>query len=168
MLSCDYGFFRDPGGALLTFLVVHVQPYGVYVASVVDAKGNSADGVRYLASVFRECGLIHVVFRSDREASLKALLEQAIRQSWRHGTPVEQDHKPGDLGADAAGAAEPEICHNRMYPETVPLFTTAHSLKTIRVMYAYCRISIFKHAALKLCVLSPRFLLGEKHTVFPL
>ena len=37
MLSCDYGFFRDPGGPLITFLAVQVKPYGVSCSVVVDS-----------------------------------------------------------------------------------------------------------------------------------
>ena len=100
MLSCDYGFFRDPGGVLLTFLVVHLQPYGVYFAAVVDAKGRSKEVIDYLASVIQECGLVHFVYRSDREKAIRALLDEAIRLSGRHGTPIEDDTQPGDHGSD--------------------------------------------------------------------
>ena len=86
---------------MLTFLVVHLQPYGVFFATVVDAKGRSNDVIDDLASVIQECGLVHFVYRSDRERALRALLEQAIRLSGRKGTPIDDDHQHGDLGADS-------------------------------------------------------------------
>ena len=53
MLSCDYGFFRDPGEQLFPFIVVHIQPYGVYFAAVIDAKGANADVAKSLATVIQ-------------------------------------------------------------------------------------------------------------------
>ena len=43
MLSLDYGFFRDPNGPLITFLVLTLKPYGIFFAIVVDTKGISHD-----------------------------------------------------------------------------------------------------------------------------
>ena len=42
---------------------------------------------------------------------MKALVEQAIRISGRHGTPMVEDHEPGDYGQDAMGNAEPPTPH---------------------------------------------------------
>ena len=59
-VSCDDGFFRDPGGPLITFLVLHVKPYGLDFATDIDAKGARTDVCNDLASKFQECGLIHL------------------------------------------------------------------------------------------------------------
>ena len=42
MLGIDYGYVGDDGGPLVTFLVVLVRPFGVYVSALVDAKGPTA------------------------------------------------------------------------------------------------------------------------------
>ena len=50
MLSADYGFISDPGGVLVTILVVSVAPVGVRFAAVVDAKGALPIVVTQLAT----------------------------------------------------------------------------------------------------------------------
>ena len=64
-------------------------------------KGAQADVCKYVASKIQECGLIHFVYRSDREASLRAMLEEAIRISGRHGTPVNGDYEDSDTEDEA-------------------------------------------------------------------
>ena len=49
-LSCDYGFYRDPGGPLIPFLVLNIKPYGLYFAIVIDAKGVRPDVCKFIAS----------------------------------------------------------------------------------------------------------------------
>ena len=40
MLCADYGFFGDEGEPMVSFLTVHIRPFGVYFAAVVDAKAQ--------------------------------------------------------------------------------------------------------------------------------
>ena len=81
MLSADYGFISDPGGALVTFLVATVAPYGVVFATVVPGKGPVPEVVRQLATWIQECGLVHFVYRTDRGHPITDLFRDAVRDS---------------------------------------------------------------------------------------
>ena len=66
LLSADYGFISDPGGELVTVLVVSVSPYGIIFAAVVDSKGAQPPVVKQLATWIQECGLVHFAYRRRR------------------------------------------------------------------------------------------------------
>ena len=59
-------------------LVVGIRPYNVFFATVVDKKGSTPDAVRQLATWIQEAGLVHFVYRTDREGAIKELFENAI------------------------------------------------------------------------------------------
>ena len=88
LLSGDYGFFGDGSNVQCTFLAIVVRPFGAYWACVVDAKGPTHQMVKSLSQFIIGCGLVRFRYRSDKEASLKALIEDAVRESGRHGEPV--------------------------------------------------------------------------------
>ena len=91
LLSGDYGSFGDDGkgsGKQLTFLAITVRPFGVYWACVVDSKGPTPAMVKSLAQFIVGCGLVRFAYRSDKEASLKSLIEDAVRESGRTGLPI--------------------------------------------------------------------------------
>ena len=87
MLSADYGFISDPGGALVSILVATVAPFGVTFATVVPGQGPVPEVVRQLATWIQECGLVHFVYRTDREHSITDLLKESVRESGRQGAP---------------------------------------------------------------------------------
>ena len=67
LLCTDYAFLNDPISQDVTpFLVVYVMPWKLCVSTVVDTKGSNPDAIRRLAKWIRECGLRHLVVRSDR------------------------------------------------------------------------------------------------------
>ena len=88
MLSADYAYIGD--GDLLTVLVVHVKPYGVVFACVADAKGPTPYMVRMLAEWIKMCGLVSFLYRSDKEASIVRLIEDAVKESGREGNPMDE------------------------------------------------------------------------------
>ena len=68
----DYCYLRDSvSDTTITVLVVHILPFRVYFATVVDAKGPDRAIIRRLARLIRECGLTHYTYRSDRGAALR-------------------------------------------------------------------------------------------------
>ena len=69
----------DEGGPADTCLTVKARALGVYVATVVDAKGPTNFAVRTLAEWILHCGLVKFLYRSDLEASLNARFQIAIR-----------------------------------------------------------------------------------------
>ena len=101
MLSADYGYFSDPGGPSITFLVVHVKPYGAVFACIVDSKGPTPKMVRMVSECIKLCGRVNATYRSDKERSLVRLLGDAIRQSGRTGTPLIPEELEHDRGEGA-------------------------------------------------------------------
>ena len=79
-----------------TVLVLKLYPYKVFFACVVPAKGAEPSVVSRLALFIKEMGLIHFAYRSDREPTVKALIEEACRMAGRQAKPVTTDH-PMDL-----------------------------------------------------------------------
>ena len=70
MICADYGFFGDEGGPLIPFLAIHIRPFGVYFAYVVDAKGPTQFAVRVVTECIRFSGLVRFLHRSDIEKSV--------------------------------------------------------------------------------------------------
>ena len=95
MLPADYGFISDPGGVLVAILVVSIAP-PVLFAAVVDGEGSLPIVVRQMATWIHECGLVHFVYRTDKEAAICDLIRDAVRESGRPGRPREPDHDPED------------------------------------------------------------------------
>ena len=89
LLSWDYGFFGDGSGNPCTFLAITARPYGAYWACVVDSKGPTPRMVNSLAKFIVGRGLVNFWYRSDKEAALKALVEDSIRESGRHVEPID-------------------------------------------------------------------------------
>ena len=88
MLCADCDFFGDEGGPLIPFLTVLIRPVGIYFASVFDAKGPTDLSVRTVVDCIRFSGLVRFIYRSDLEKALLSLIENAVRQSGRHGYKV--------------------------------------------------------------------------------
>ena len=84
MMSADYGYL----GETLCFIAATVRPFGVFGACVVDRKGPSAAMIKSLANFIIACGLTHFTYRADKEAALKALFEEGVRESGRDGKPL--------------------------------------------------------------------------------
>ena len=122
MLSADYGYFSEPGCAPITFLVVHVKPFGIVFACLVDAKGPTPMMVRMVSEWIKLCGLVNFRYRSDKESALVRLLEDAIRESGRHATPLSEEELERDRDEDNLVAPEPEPI-----PQTTTTAVPEHS-----------------------------------------
>ena len=111
MLSADYGFFNDPGGKPIPFLVLHVKPFGLVFACVVDANGPTPKMVQLVSNWIKLCGLVDCLYRSDKEFAIVRLLEDAIRESGRTGTPMTNEQ--AERGREEDRLLEPS-------PEPIP------------------------------------------------
>ena len=80
MLSANYGYDSDPGCTPITFLVVHVKPYGMVFACLVDAKGPTPEMVRMLSVWNQLCGLVNFRYTSGKEHAIVRLIEHAVRE----------------------------------------------------------------------------------------
>ena len=98
MLSADYGYIGD--GDIIGILVVHVKPHGAIFACVADGNGPTPYIVRMLSQWIRMCGLVNFLYRSDLESSIVRLIEDAIAESGRQGTPMNDEQLERDREED--------------------------------------------------------------------
>ena len=75
----DYGFMRSTDDDLITMLVLYIRPWRIYYSTVCDVKGPSQNVVTRVAQLFRDVGLSHFTYKSDREPAIRALLREAAR-----------------------------------------------------------------------------------------
>ena len=81
-VSLDYCFLRDSNTTtLLTVLVVYVKPWRLYFALPVRAKGSDLPAIELLAKWLQDMSLTQFAYRSDREASIRTLMKDAVRMS---------------------------------------------------------------------------------------
>ena len=78
LLVADYCFVRDKRDQdLLTVLVARLYPSRAIVAIPCDVKGHDAYTVSRLAAFLKASGLERLVYMSDQEGSLRAMIEEA-------------------------------------------------------------------------------------------
>ena len=86
MLVGDYCFLKSGGEKkLLTCLVMKLYPWKIFLACGVPKKGIDQSVISRISRFIREMGLVTFVYRCDREASLNAMLEEAISRTGRAG-----------------------------------------------------------------------------------
>ena len=92
LLVTDYCYLRDSVDQdSLTVLVARIYPWKMTFAVAVDVKGRDEAAIKRLASFIRTCGLQRFNYRSDQEASLLALVEEAIALSGREAHALKPD-----------------------------------------------------------------------------
>ena len=115
LLVGDYCFPKHSGDAeSLTTLVIRVYPYKLFFVCVVPMKGRDPRVVQRLERFIKECGLVHFTFRSDREPSIVAMIEEACSLAGRRGL---RDSGPAQpmishdalVDADGSIAQEPNV-----------------------------------------------------------
>ena len=86
-MVADYCYIRDSQDKeLCTVLVGRLYPAKALFAVVRDQKGVDDYVVTRLAQLIRNSGYSHIVCKSDQEASIRAMLEEAFRRSHRQGS----------------------------------------------------------------------------------
>ena len=92
LLVLDYCFVRnDKDEQLAKVLVGKLYPCRKVFACVVDAKGTNEHAVRRMCDFIKESGLTKFVYKSDKESSIIALMDEAIRKSGRAGHHMPED-----------------------------------------------------------------------------
>ena len=110
LLVADYGFLTmQSTQEVIPYLCVHIRPWKVTFATVVNMKGPDGVVVRRLAQLIQDVGLTHVVYRSDREPALTALVSQAVKLAGVKGEVADPDDHDGE--PFSVPAAVPEESH---------------------------------------------------------
>ena len=105
LLVGDYCFPKHSGDIeTLTTLVIRVYPYKLFFVCVVPVKGRDPRIVQRLERFIKECGLVHFTFRSDREPSIVAMLEEVCALAGRRGI-----HEPASSAETPV--PEPPVTH---------------------------------------------------------
>ena len=71
LMVADYGYLTlHATQEVVPYLCVHVRPWRLTYAMVVDVKGPDPTVVKRIAQLISDIGLTHFVYRSDREPAL--------------------------------------------------------------------------------------------------
>ena len=89
LLVGDYGFIKDGADdANVTVLVLKLYPFKLLFAALVPSKGTDPLVVARLCRFITECGLLHFAYRSDKEPSIVALIQEACAMAGRNGVKI--------------------------------------------------------------------------------
>ena len=92
LLVGDYCFLKTFSETILaTCLVFRLYTYKSFLACIVPKKGHHPDVIARVARFIREMGLVQCAYICDREASLNALVEEAIARTGRAAKRVYAD-----------------------------------------------------------------------------
>ena len=110
-LVADYCYMRDcQDEELATTLVAKLYPAKAMLAIVVDQKGLSEAVVRRVSRFIKDSGYLKIAYKSDQEASIRAMLDAAVLQSGREGL-VQATPEASAVGeSQSNGAAESAVC----------------------------------------------------------
>ena len=87
-----------------------VPPHNIFFACVVASKGPDDLVVGRLVKLIKDTGLMHFAYRSDKEPSIIALIEEACSRAGRCGVPAKsvEDKVVLEDGDHACGELQPE------------------------------------------------------------
>ena len=72
-------------------MVARLYPARAILATVCDQKGNDDIVISRVAQFIKDSGYSRVVYKSDQEASVRLVFEEAFKRSQREGI----DYNPG-------------------------------------------------------------------------
>ena len=82
LLVADYCFMKDNQDEdITTVLVVRLYPAKAILATVCPSKGVDEHVISRVTSFVRDSGYLKLIYRSDQEPALRALLEQAFKKA---------------------------------------------------------------------------------------
>ena len=82
---------RKPDEDLLTGLAGKLYPSHSFFASVCDVKGPEDSVTDRLAEFLKDSGVTKLVYKSDQEPAIRAMLEKALNSIGRTGDPRSND-----------------------------------------------------------------------------
>ena len=86
-MAADYSFIRDlQDKDICAVLVGRLYPAKALFAVVGDQKGADDYVITPLAQLISNTGYGHIVYKSDQEASIRAMFEDAFRRSHHQGS----------------------------------------------------------------------------------
>lgn len=108
LLVADYCQLKDTDDGVegITALVARIYPARALLATVVDAKGPEDNAVARVANLIRDSGYSWMVYRTDQEASIISLFEEAFRRSLRQGNLYNERLERFTPGASVIGEAQ--------------------------------------------------------------
>ena len=112
LLVGDYGFPRDHRDQeCSTVLVLKLYPHKILFSCVVASKGPDPLVVGRLVKFIKDTGLMHFAYRSDKEPSIIALIEEACSRAGRRGVPATEveDEVVLEDGDHASGELQPDV-----------------------------------------------------------
>ena len=121
LLVGDFGYMRDSkDDDNATILVLKLYPFRLNFACVVASKGPDPLIVSRISKWLTDSGLMHFAYRSDKEPSIVAMIQQACAMAGRNGVHVKtleddeaeySDTPDSTVPIDRAMVAVPEHNH---------------------------------------------------------
>ena len=109
LLVADDCFLRwSSNPTLRTVWVMRLYPYKIYFAACVPRKGPEPTVVKRIVGFLRDSGLTHFAFRCDREASITAMLDEAVAILGRSYQRITNDEEHRRVGAMVPEAKDDE------------------------------------------------------------
>ena len=82
LLVADYCFMKDNNDDdIVTVLVVRLYPAKAILATVCPAKGVDDHVISRVTKFISDSGYLKLIYRSDQEPALRAMLEEAFRKA---------------------------------------------------------------------------------------
>lgn len=101
LLVGDYASLRNFNDEdSLTVLVMRVYPYKFWMVCWVPGKGRDTRVVARIARFIKDAGLTHFAYRSDREPTIAAMIDEACALSGRKGIKLTSDGEDQDVALD--------------------------------------------------------------------
>ena len=93
LFCADYCFVKDSHDAeMATVLAGRIYPTCQVLATVCDAKGVQDEmAIARLTTFVKETGFAKLVYKSDQENAITAMIEAAIRHAGRTGVPEDEE-----------------------------------------------------------------------------
>ena len=103
LLVADYCFMRVMDEKCLQpILVMRLYPYKLFCATAVPRKGVELSVIRKIVNFIRDAGVTHFVYRSDREAAICSMIDEAVSMLGRFARRVTSDADKTDHGLPIA------------------------------------------------------------------
>ena len=99
LLVADYCFMRFADEhEQQPILVMRVYPYKLFLATAVPKKGVELSVIREIVNFIRDSGVTHFVYRSDREAAICTMIDEAVSMLGRFARKVLSDEDKHEHG----------------------------------------------------------------------
>ena len=109
LLVADYCFMKVADEkSLQPVLIMRLYPYKLFFAMAIPMKGVHMSVIRCIVNFLRDAGVTHFVYKSDREAAIASMIDEAVSMLGRFARRVYSDQDATDHGLPIAAIDDDE------------------------------------------------------------